>query len=582
MRRFLVGFLATVGALALVIGVVGVVTVGWLIGEFDTPEPLPDSITLVLDIRGSVDEAPAFEPLAALLPERAALGLLDYVDAIDRAAIDPRVTTLVADLSSSSLGVAQTQEMRAAIFRFRAAGKTAIAFADSYEGDGIGAYYLASAFDRIWLQPSGLLELPGVSIEIPLLRGLLEEIGVTAEFEQRYEYKGAMAPLTERALPPAVRDNLTQVAESLYGQVVTGVASTRGLGGSAVVAMIDQSPLLADAAKANGLVDALGYRDDVLAEAGDAEPVSAGRYLASAGHPYTEGTRIALIHLDGSIERGDASPLGAGGGVTSGYFSRVIEDVSNDPEVAAVILRISSPGGSYVASDTIREQVRRLAATGTPVIASFADIAASGGYFAALPADHILALPGSLTGSIGAVGGKISGAALLDKLDISVGRIEIGANAGMFSSSRPFTDPQRRRLKRLLDAIYADFADAVAEARRLGGNEIDAVARGRVWTGEDAHRVGLVDALGGYQEALQLARQSIGLAPGAPIERVRYPRALDSLDALLDAVAEGEIGVVLTSLQSLTRYTQWIGRLTAHAEGGLIRSEAQPVSGVSR
>ena len=536
----------------------------------------------MLDIQGTVDEAPAAEPLAALLPEYAPLGLLDYVDAIDRAIEDPRVTTLVADLSSSDLGLAQTQEMRAAIFRFRAAGKTTIAFADTYEGGGIGAYYLASAFERIWMQPSGVLGLTGVSFEIPLFRGLLDEVGVSAEFEQRYEYKGAMAPLTERALPPAMRDNLTQVAKSLFGQVTAGIASARGLGGSAVRAMIDRGPLLASEAKANGLVDALGYRSDALAGLGDAELVMAGRYLGSAGHPYTEGTRIALVHLDGSIERGDTSPLGSGGAATSGYFSRVIEDVRDDPDVAAVILRISSPGGSYVAADTMRAQIQRLVSDGIPVIVSFANVAASGGYFAALPANHILAQPGSLTGSIGAVGGKINGAALLDKLDIGIGRIEIGANAGMFSPSQPFTDPQRRRLKRLLDKIYTDFTGAVAKARRLGPDEIDAVARGRVWTGEDARRVGLVDALGGYQEALQLARQSIGLTAGAPIERVRYPRALDSLDAFLDALTEGKIGTVLTSLQSIAMFTSWISRLTSHGRSGLVRSEALVVPRVSR
>lgn len=582
MRRFLIGSLAVIGALSLVLTIVAVGVLSWVIDEFESPEPLPDKIALVLDIEGSVDEAPAAEPLAALLPERAPLGLLDYVDAIDRAATDPRVTTLVADLSASGLGLAQTQEMRAAVFRFRAAGKTAIAFADSYEGGGIGAYYLASAFDRVWLQPSGMLGLTGVSIEIPMLRGALDEVGITAEFEQRYEFKGVMAPLTERTLPPAMRDNLTQVAESLFAQAVAGIASARGLGGTAVTAMIDRGPLLASEAKANGLVDVLGYRDDVLAVVGDAEPVAAGRYLATAGHPHTEGTRIALVHLDGSIERGDAGPLGSGGGATSGYFTRVIEDVSDDPDVAAVILRISSPGGSYVAADTMRDQIERLTAGGTPVIASFADIAASGGYFAALPASHILAQPGTLTGSIGAIGGKVHGAGLLDRLDIAVDRIEVGANAGMFSPSRPFTEPQRRRLKRMLDAIYADFTGSVANARRLSPNEIDAVARGRVWTGEDAHRVGLVDALGGYQEALQLARQSIGIAPDAPVERVRYPRTLDSLDAFLDAVAEGDIGAVLTSFKSITTYTRWMSRLMSRAEGGLIRGEAYPLSGLSR
>jgi len=575
-RRFLVGLLASVGALSLVVLLASGGALWWWIETFDEPEPLPDRVVLTIGLTGSLDEASPLDPFAELFPEEAGLGLVDLVDALDRAAADPRVTATVFDLSGADLGLAQTQELRAAVFRFRAAGKTAVAFADSYEGGSIGPYYLASAFDRIWMQPSGLLGLTGISMEMPMARALLDRYGLLPEFEQRFEFKGAMASLTDSSMPPAVRDNLSRVAGSMYGQVVSGIASARRLGGTAVASLIDRGPLLANEARSNGLVDALGYRSDAEAAAGmtSRSGVPAARYLASAGRPHAEGTRVALIHLDGEIGRGGSGLFGDPRGAGAMEISAVVDEIIDDEQVRAVILRISSPGGSYVASDTIRHDIERLRAAGLPVIASFADMAASGGYFAALPANHVLAHPATLTGSIGAVGGKISGAGLLDDFKVNVDRVEIGQNAGMFSVTRPFTTAQRQHLRRIMDAIYADFAGRVGEARRLSTSEIDAVARGRVWTGEDAQRVGLVDSLGGYAEAMQLTRQTIGLTPDAAIERVRFPRGLGSLGAILDALTAGDIRGTLTKMQDVAIYADVLMRLVPGRGSGLVRAEA--------
>ncbi len=580
MRRFLVGLLAIVGALSLIVLVAGVAGIWWWIDDFSEPEPLPERMVLSVSLNGSLSEATPSDPLANLFPQKAGLALVDLVDVLDRGAGDPRVSGVVFDLSGAQLGLAQTQELRAAVFRFRAAGKTTFAFADSYEDDGVGPYYLASAFDRIWMQPSGLLGLTGISMELPMARGLLEEIGLLPEFEQRFEFKGAMASVSETALPPAVRDNLARAAGSLYGQVVSGVASTRRLGGAAVAALIDRGPLLADEARSNGLVDALGYRSDAEAAAGlnGETGIAAARYLAEAGRPNASGTRVALLHLDGTIARGNGDGFGNPVGTGSAWVTEVVDEILADDQVRAVILRVSSPGGSYVASDTMRHDIDRLRAAGLPVIASFADVAASGGYFAALPADHILAHPATLTGSIGAVGGKISGSTLLERLDVRVDRIEIGRNAGMFSVSRPFTPEQRQHLRRILDSIYADFAGRVGEARNLSAAEIDAVARGRVWTGEDAQRVGLVDGLGGYAEAMQLTRQTIGLTPDGAIERVQFPRGLDSFDAVLDAIRAGDISGTLTKLKAIATYGGELMRLLPMSGSGLVRAEALGVT----
>lgn len=579
MRRLIVGFLATLGILSLLtVAAIGGV-VWWWISAYDTAEELPDRMVVTIDLDGGIAEASPGGPVGAFMPEWEPLGLVDVVEAIDRAATDSRVAGILVDLSGARLGLAQTQELRAAVFRLRASGRTASVFADSYEGDGIGPYYLASAFDRIWLQPSGLLALTGLSLEIPLARGLLARLGLEPEFEERFEFKGAMTPLTSRSLPPAIRENLSRVAESLYGQVVSGIASARRLGGNSVSEMIDRGPLLADEALANGLVDVLGYRDEARAAAveGSGELVGVTRYLAARPESQEEATRIALIHLDGVIERGAGGRLSGGDVAFAATVEEAVDDVLDDDRVRGVILRISSPGGSYVASDSIRNAIARLRRGGIPVIASFADVAASGGYFAALPADHILAHPATLTGSIGAVGGKVSGGDLLDEMDVEVGRIEIGANAGMFSPTRPFSADERLRLRRMLDAIYADFTKHVGEARRLSDSEVDAVARGRVWTGEDARRVGLVDALGGYAEALQLTRQSIGLAPGAPIDLVAFPGPLDTLESLLEAFREGDIETALTTLKAIATYSRVLGHLAPLGWDGLMRAQSVPL-----
>ena len=366
-------------------------------------------------------------------------------------------------------------------------------------------------------------------------------------------------------MPRAVRENMTRVAESLFGQVISGIATARRLGGGSVQAVIDRGPLLATESVSNGLIDSLGYREQALATL-PGESVGVGHYLDGAGRPYDDGTRIALVHLDGAIVRGDSTGLLDRDNAASGAIVAALDAVRRDPDVKALILRVSSPGGSYVASDTIRHAVERVRESGRPVIVSFADVAASGGYFAALGADHIIAHPGTLTGSIGTLGGKISAEQLLREWDVNIGRISIGANAGMFSPTEPFTDGQRDRLRRLLDAVYADFTARVATARRLSADEIDALARGRVWTGEDARRVGLVDAVGGYAEAMQLARNAAGIAPDEPVERVRYPQDEEPWDRLIDLVRDRDFGASLRVLAGLARQAHILGE-TVEAAG---------------
>ena len=550
MKRIIIGILAGIGGTSLVLALfLAIGLTAWLDSQSE-PEELPDSFVLTLRINGDIPESVRRSPLEQALFREVELSLLDYVDLIDRARDDARVTGLVADVTNARLGPGQAQEIRDAVFRFRASGKPTTAFAESFEG-GNAPYYLATAFDQIWMQPSGIVGLTGVSLEIPLAGSLLEAHGVRAEFEQRHEFKGALTSFTDQRLPEPIRQNLTQVAESLYAQIVEGIAGARKLSVKSVSTVIDRGPHTALEAASHGLIDKLGYNEDVLDSAGSNGTISEAAYFFDEieDEEGLEATEIALLHIDGDIRGGDAPPgFGGSQGAHSRTLVKALQEIEEDEDIQAIILRISSPGGSYIASDTIRDAIQRLKDKGRLVVASFGDVAASGGYFAALPADHIIAQPGSLTGSVGAVGGKFSVGRLLEKFDVSVARIEVGTNAGMFSPTRPFSERERERMARILDSIYDDFTSKVAEARRLTEGEVDAAARGRAFTGEDAQQLGLVDLIGGYAVAKKLVRQSLNLTPSAPLELVPFPKKEGSLSQVLSMASSLTIARLNTLL----------------------------------
>ena len=565
--RYLLGFLASLGALCLVL-VVGVAALGYWLWPIDEDEPLPERFVLTLDLKGAIDEAEPRDPVHRFLSIGDQPSMLMLVRALTAATRDPRVAALLIDLSEADIGIAQAQELRAVVSRLRSQGKTVHAFAVSFEGSRpTGAYLLASAADRIFLQPSGMVVLRGVRLEMPMFGKALDELGVAAEMRTRHEYKGAAAPLTDATLPTPIRQNYQRVVDSLYSQATAGIASGRRLGAGAIDGVIALAPLAGAAAKANGLVDELAYRDEVRektrAGQGGARLVSMRRYIAGLAD-YGNGVpprNIAVVAVSGAIARGDGAPLRSGRPVTSGYIGRAIREAREDDSVAALLIRIDSPGGSYVASDSILRELRLTRAAGKPVVVSMASTAASGGYFVALAADHVVAQPATLTGSIGVVGGKLAIGELLERHGVTHERVSAGANTGMFSPFERFSDHERKRLDALLDAIYQDFTGKVGEARRLAPAELDAVARGRVFTGEDARQLGLVDVLGGYGEAIQLAREAAGVPADERTGVAVFPREADLLEELRDTVLSGRFATALAALRDLSRIMEYAAGL---------------------
>ena len=552
MRRLLVGFFAAIGVLAVLVVAAAAIFVLRLAPEKPS---LPDKIILSVDLnRGLADGPRVAGWRRVIVGSRPSLH--DFLDALEVAGGDPRVKGMLARLGNDAMSVAEIQELRDAIAAFRAKGKFAIAFADSFGEFGAGTrpYYLATAFDRIWLQPMGSLGLTGLYSETTFFKGTLDLLGVAAEFDHRGRYKTAANVLTNTAMTPPQREEVEDLLASISGQVVNGIAQARKLTPTAVRAAIDRAPLLSDEAFAAGLVDRLGYRDEVIAAAHrragpDAELVSLPTYLAGAGRPNRSGARIALIFGAGLIVRGSSGggPLDTREVMAASDTTQAFRAAVRDPKVRAILFRIDSPGGSVVASETIWHDVVFARERGKPVIVSMGTLAGSGGYYIAAPADKIVAEPATLTGSIGVLAGKLVTTDLLKKIGVSTDSAEFGANAAMFSATSQFSPLARARLQAFLDAAYKGFKQHVATGRHMSGEAVEALAQGRVWSGEEAKKNGLVDALGGYATALRLAKEAAHIPASASVELAVFPRSKGLAELLYDRLTGkgqgGETGV---------------------------------------
>ena len=515
-------------------------------------------LILELDLTDGIAEGPAADPLSALLTMRRTR-LQDLLEGLKRAAEDKRVRVLIVKVGGSRIGLAKVQELRAAIGDFRKSGKLAVAWSESF-GEfvrGNVPYYLASGFDRIYLQPSGSLGLTGIAVEQVFLHGTLEKLGIAVQTAQRHEYKSAPEQFTESGFTAASREEMARLAESVTEQLVGAIAAGRGLPVERVTELLARGPFLASQALAEGLVDGLLYRDEVYdqvrKEAGpDATLLYLQRYqrtqslndlprrlgisVQGIAAPGAHERFVATIYAHGAIRQGRSGRGGpGGGGMGSDTVAAALRAAAADDGARAVVLRVNSPGGSYTASDVIWREVVRLRAAGKPVVVSMGDVAASGGYFISAPADVIVVQPGTITGSIGVFMGKPVLRELLGRAGVTTDSITDGTGAEratMFSSSRPFSEAEWARINEWLDAVYADFTEKVASGRRLSAERVHELARGRVWTGADAIANGLADEVGGLSEAIAIARKRAGLPDDAPV-RV-YPR-LGPLDQLRPA-----------------------------------------------
>lgn len=547
MRRFVLGLFAAIGIVA-VLGTVGVGAAIWYLVE--SRPALPQTIVLTADLNRGLAAGASPEPISELLFGDKPT-LRDFLDALERAGDDARVKALYVHIADDALGLASCQEVRDAIREFRAKGKFAIAFSESFGefGPGTRPYYVATAFDEIWLQPLGSVGLIGLHAEIPFFRGTLDRLGIRPSFSHREQYKTAMNSLTETAMTPPQREEVEALLSATSGQIVRGIAGSRQLSETRVGELIDRGPLFAEEAKEARLVDRIGYRDEAVARAREragsgAELMSLSRYLEGAGRPHESGPKIALIYGTGIVTQGSGqdSLLGGTTELSARKVTRALRQASRDADVRAIVFRIDSPGGSAIASETIWREVGRARERGKPVIVSMGNVAGSGGYYIAAPADKIVAQPATLTGSIGVLAGKLVIAGLLEKLGVTEESAQRGANAGMFSGFKDFSPVGRARLEEFLDVTYRGFKERVASGRQMSAAQVEAVAKGRVWSGEEAKANGLVDALGGYDVAFRLAKEAAQIPADKPFELAVFPKKKSTIEVLYDRLADGSEG----------------------------------------
>jgi protease IV len=480
---------------------------------------------LELDLTEPLVAPDADDPVARLRARGRRL-LRPTLRALHEAAEDRHVVGLIAKVG----GIwpwGTMQELRLGVQAFAASGKPTLAWSESF-GEGssrdMATYLLATGFAEVWLQPSGGVGVLGVGIETTFLRGTLDRLGVEPQVEQRHEYKNLADVVLRKDFTEAHREALERLAESVFSDAVETIAEARGLSHERVRELIDTGPRTASEAQAAGLVDRLGYRDQaydaIRARTGDRpELLFADRWRPRrklAPPPHRRG-HVALVDVRGGISSGRTrrSPLGREAG--SDTVSAQLRAAHDNDRAHAVVLRIESPGGSAVASEVIWREVWRLRESGKPVVVSMGDVAASGGYYIASPAHVIVALPATLTGSIGVVALKLVGDRLLERVGLSTGTVQRGARALMYSFRRGFSEDERARFAATVDAFYDDFVAKVAAGRGRSAAEIEAVARGRVWTGRDALDAGLVDELGGLRDAIRIARERANLPEDAPV-----------------------------------------------------------------
>lgn len=562
-----------------------------LAGRVDTARHhgVPNGCVLEFDLRAAPPETTGFDPVAMITGGSRAMSLRDTVAAIHRAAEDPRVAGLIARVQLAAAPPAAVQELREAIAAFSAV-KPSLAWAETYPGTL--SYYLASAFGEVWMQSSGSVGLIGFASNAMFLRDALDKAGIEAQIIATGEYKSAANLLTEGGFTEAHREAVTRMLGSLQEQVWRAVAESRKVEPAALDELADRGPLLRDDAVASGLVDRIGFRDEAYARIAEligvqdvsdentpprlylARYAGAARPRLSPPVPSVPGRRpkptLAVITVDGTIVTGRGGPqflpLGTS---TAGAdtIAAALREAAADDSVSAIVLRVDSPGGAVIASETIWREVARARERGKPVVASMGAVAASGGYYVAMGADAILANPGTITGSIGVITGKLVVRDLKDRLGVASDTVRTNANADAWSVDAPFTPEQRRHREAEAELLYHDFVERVAEGRNLSAEAVEAVARGRVWTGADALERGLVDELGGFRAAVRRAKVLAGLDGDAEVRLVSYPGS-----SLLDLVRPRA---------SSQPAAASLGALFGRAIAGVLDNVEQTLSGAS-
>jgi protease-4 len=556
------GRIIVVLLILIIVGGIALRLSGYRVGLGPTIAP---GSALVLDLEGAYVEAPE-APLVARVLGQHQVPLVSVLSQLRKASRDGRISTVVVRIRGLDIGWAKAQDLRDAILDLHDRGKRTLAFVECERFGASREYYVASAADEIWLSPASRIPLVGLAADYIFLGGLWDKLGVQVEVERVGKYKSAAETFAGKEMSGPNAEMVNAIMDSFETQLVGAIAERRKLTPSEVRATIDQAPMTPEQMLEARLIDGVGYLDAVLDKVGRPPVVEGDDYAAvdpsSVG--FDPVATFALIYGTGSVVHGDAKASRTGDPVlASTTVSKAILEAADDPSLRAIVFRIDSPGGSALASDIVYHAVLE-AKKKKPLVVSFSDVAASGGYYVAAGADTIVSQPGTLTGSIGVFVLRPVIGGLLDKLAIGHAAVTRGAHADLLLSTQALTEPTRARLANEVQSVYRLFVDRVASGRSLEPEYVDEVGQGRVWTGAQANERKLVNTLGGLYAAVDLAKEQAGLSRDADVSLLPYPppeplaeqvRKLVFGGALTEAAAQAALP------DGLRRMAAWISEL---------------------
>jgi len=568
MKKFLLGILCGV----VLAGLAGIILVFAAIKVGDRKPAVSDGSTLVLRLSGDVPERAPVEVPIPFFDDPTSPTILETWQALNRAANDPKIKAVMLEPRGIRTGWGKLQELRGAVEKFKQSGKPVYA---NLFSPHTADYYLASAADKIFLMHDDMLNVKGLRVEEMYYKNALDKLGVQVEVEHAGRYKDFGDQYSRTSMTPETREVLNGFLDEWFSDLVSVIASGRRRTPQEIAKMMDDGPFLAEKARDLGLVDALAYEDETYSQLKDKLKLKAMKKVSlrdyvRAAPTSKEKTRIALLVAEGGISgSNNADPSDE---ITSTGMIKLMKQVENDSTIQGVIFRVNSPGGDAIASDEILHQAKILAKK-KPMVISMSDYAASGGYMVSMTGDPVIAYPGTITGSIGVVFGKVNLRGLYDKIGITKEVVKRGRYADIDSESSALDPGERAKLREGIEATYKSFVSSVAEGRKRKFDEMENLAQGRAWTGKQAIEHGLVDESGGLEAAINAIKKKIKVADKDKVAIIPFPERRSIFEQLSsrnedNTSGDAEMRLVLKHLIPDTQRRSWTKTLL---HGGMLR-----------
>ena len=584
MRQFFISLFASVIGFfvaLLLLFMLMIALIAAVASSASSKKPLGKSVVLTLDLRRPMLD----HSTGASLFGSQKGSLVQTVRALHAAKEDTKVKGVLIRANGWGMSPEQAEEIRLAIRDFKTSGKFVIAQAQGFEGTTLSGYMAVAPADEIWMQDTTGFALAGQRTEVEFLGGVFKKFDAKPEFIQFYEYKNAANTYTQDHMTPPHRESLTSLLQSIFDSSVANITEDRKLDKDRFLKFLDAAPHSAEQAKAQGFIDKFGYwvdaKDYARKKAGkDAEFLDISDYDIREG----KGPVIAFIGGQGDIVPGGSedggNPFSSKVSMGSDTLSNALITASKDKNVKAILFRVNSPGGSASASDQIWDAVRKAKKSGKPVVVSMGQYAASGGYYVSAPADKIIAMPTTITGSIGVLGGVINIRGTAAKVGYNVEAVNIGGDfSSAYSAFEPWNQATREAMRASMEDIYVDFTSRVAEGRKMPIEEVRKIARGRVWTGVQAKENGLVDEIGGFMKALEETKKLAKIDKDTKVRLKRFPperSQWEQLELMLSASAQASQN--LQQLKALSESPEYQAFLKAQAtlkDNGKVRLKAE-------